>query len=82
MLYKSTLTLTLTFKTEGRSTDSEACTTILDYPDSQGIRQKYFTASLKDIFKSIGNQNIIDLLKILTFSSTVAFLRGFSTRLG
>ena len=37
---------------------------LLDCPDLQDIRQKYFSASsLKDIFESVDNQNIIGFIK-------------------
>ena len=36
----------------------------IDCPALRDIRQKYFTASsLKDIFESVDNQNIIDFIK-------------------
>jgi len=37
---------------------------LLDCPALRDIRQKYFAASsLKDIFESVDNQNIIDFIK-------------------
>jgi len=37
---------------------------LLDRPNLQDIRKKYFTASsFKDIFESVDNQNIIDSIK-------------------
>jgi len=37
---------------------------LLDFPELQDVRFKYFTASsLKNIFESVDNQNIIGFIK-------------------